>query len=322
MRLVKALRQRFRHWALGGPEPERTPITLTQRRVYVLPTRAGLAYAGSLVVMLAGAINYNLSLGHACVFFLAGLGIAAILATFRNLAHLQITPGRTEPVFAGSMALFGLVLHNHRTDSRPCLEVHTGGGASPRIDMAANDSMEIRLPVPATRRGWLVLPRVTLETTYPLGLVRAWAYAAPALKCLVYPQPAPHATPLLLDNNGRADGLRHRGSGDDFAGLRSHQPTDPLQHVAWKAAARHPEGELLAKMFAGESADTLWLDWNNLPPGMDDESRLSILTRWVCDAHGLDLEWGLRLPGGTQAPARGEAHYHRCLQALALHGQH
>lgn len=321
MNLADVLRQRFYRWALRGRAPEAVPVILTQRRVFVLPTRAGLAYAGSLVVMLVGAINYNLSLGHAFVFLLAGLGIATILATFRNLAQLRIMPGRAEPVFAGGHALFGLVLHNPRPGERPCLRLQAGDGPPLVIDVPGKDCAEARLPVPAIRRGWLNLPRVTLETTYPLGLVRAWAYAAPALTCLVYPQPALNAPPLPLGSGDHQGGLRRTGGSDDFSGLRSHQPADPLQHVAWKAAARHPDGELLTKMFAGESAETLWLDWDALPRDLDDETRLSLLARWVCDAHGAGLNWGLRLPRKTLAPTGGEAHYHRCLQALALHGQ-
>ncbi|QDX82768.1 hypothetical protein B9N43_00180 [Denitratisoma sp. DHT3] len=270
--------------------------------------------------MLVGAINYGLSLGHAFVFLLTGLGIAAILATFRNLARLRITPGRAEPVFAGDTAFFGLVLHNPRPDSRPELRLRAGNGAAVAVNVPGGDCIEAALPVPAAQRGWLPLPRVTLETSYPLGLVRAWAYAVPALNCLVYPRPAPLAPPLPLGDGGRTGGLRQSGGGDDFAGLRSHQPGDPRQHVAWKAAARHPEGELLTKTFAGESARTLWLDWERLPPGLDDESRLSLLARWVCDAHGAGLAWGLRLPGRSLKPASGAVHYHRCLQALALHG--
>ena len=62
--------------------------------MFVLPTRAGLAYLVALVVMLIGAINYPLSLGYALVFLLGGLGVSTILNTFRNLAHLRITTGR------------------------------------------------------------------------------------------------------------------------------------------------------------------------------------------------------------------------------------
>ena len=84
----------------------------------MLPTRAGIGYAASLLVMLLGAMNYNLSLGYALTFLLAGLGVTAILHTFRNLAHLSIAPGRVEPVFAGDSARFTLLLHNARSDER------------------------------------------------------------------------------------------------------------------------------------------------------------------------------------------------------------
>ncbi|MDO9451127.1 MAG: hypothetical protein Q7J21_11615, partial [Rugosibacter sp.] len=73
-RLRHFLHERFVRWALRVPTPEPTPITLVQRRVYVLPTRVGLAFAIALITIFLGAVNYNLSLGHALVFWLAGLG--------------------------------------------------------------------------------------------------------------------------------------------------------------------------------------------------------------------------------------------------------
>ena len=73
---------------LAGPEP--APIVLGQRRVFVLPTRAGLAFAATIVTLLIGSINYGLSLGYALTFLLAGLGVVSILHAFRNLVHLGI----------------------------------------------------------------------------------------------------------------------------------------------------------------------------------------------------------------------------------------
>ena len=49
------------------------------------------------------------------------------------------------------------------------------------------------LPVP---RGWLELPRLRLDTTYPLGLFRAWAYWRARQQVLVWPALDPHAPPL------------------------------------------------------------------------------------------------------------------------------
>lgn len=95
----------FQRWLFRLYGPEAAPIVLRQRRIYVLPTGAGLAYAVALGFMLIGAINYNLSLGYALVFLLAGLGLVTLLHTFRNLVQLEISPGRTEPVFAGMLPI-------------------------------------------------------------------------------------------------------------------------------------------------------------------------------------------------------------------------
>ena len=51
----------------------------------------------------------------------------------------------------------------------------------------------------------------------------------------------------------------------------------------------------------------------------DTEARLSQLTRWVLEAEGKHLSYGLRLPGTRIAPSRGATHQHACLKALALH---
>lgn len=318
-RLAAFLQERFFRWALRGHAPEVSPIKLTQRRIFVLPTRLGLAYAVSLIVMLIGAINYNLSLGYALVFLLAGLGATAILHTFRNLAYLQISPGRCEPVFAGEHARFGIVLTNQRNESRPAIRLRLPGQAAVEIEIPEQAGFEVSLELPAARRGWLPLPRITLETNYPLGLIRAWSYAAPDQRCLVYPTPAGAAPPLPA-MPGEDSGSAHIAAGmDDFSGLRLHQPADPPRHVAWKNAARQEEGPLLTKLFSGAAAQTLWLDWDMLEAYHDSELRLSLMTRWICDAHAAGITWGLRLSGKELTPDFSNAHFHACLKLLALY---
>lgn len=321
MQLTARLQQRFYEWALRGRPPEASPVILTQRRVYVLPTRAGLGYALSLGAMLLGSMNYSLSLGHVLTFLLGGLGVSAILNTFRNLAFLQITPGRSTPVFAGDAAHFGLVVHNARKAERPALRLRAGEGELIELQLPASDRVEALLPVKTTQRGWMPLPRVMIETRYPLGLVRAWAYAQPRQLCLVYPRLALEAPPLPAGSGDQRGSVKQGRGNDDFAGLRTHQASDSPRHVAWKAVARQHSDELLTKLFSGENAQSLWLDWDQLPPGLDLESRLSIMARWVCEASNARLTWGMRLPGESVAPDSGEAHQHTCLQALALYGQ-
>lgn len=316
---VAALRQGFARWLfrLRGPEP--APIVLVQRRIFVLPTPAGIVFGLTVVLLLIGSINYVLSLGFLLTFLLAGLGVVAIVHAFRNLVGLEIAPGRCDPVFAGETAAFGLLLRNPRPDDRLGLRLRAEGGEKVSTDAAAERVTELRLPLTTVRRGWQALPRVTLETTFPLGLVRAWSYFQPDLRCLVYPAPEREAPPAPWGHDG-ADGFRSEARGtDDFAGLRSHQPADPPRHVAWKAVARG--SPLLTKQFAGASTATLWLDWHLLPAEMDVEARLSRLTAWVLAAHAANTAFGLRLPGSELPPACDPTHVERALRRLALHGQ-
>lgn len=312
----------FRRWLflLRGPEP--APIILTQRRVFVLPTRAGLVYAASLGAMLIGSINYNLSLGYALTFLLAGLGVITILHSFRNLAQLEISPSRAEAVFAGATAHFGLSLCNRRAEDRYALALHLAEGRTVSTDVPAAGTAVASLPVRAPRRGWLRPGRVTLETRYPLGLIRAWSHFEPDMRCLVYPAPELGAPPLPLAGWGDSGGLRSGRGAEDFSGLRNHQPADPPRHVAWKAVLRHGGiGPLLTKQFAGASAALIWLDWNGLPPQLGTEARLSRLARWLIDAHSEGLVYGLRVPGKEIPPARGERHFQACIETLALYGE-
>ena len=326
--LRRTLPERFVAWAMrmsGTRPPEPVPVVLGQRRVYVLPTRGGLLYAVSLVVMLIGAINYNLSLGYGLVFLLAGLGVVAILHTFRNLAGIAITVGAPAPVFAGDTARFPLILHNPDERERRLLRLSLPGQpatATMTADLPPQGSTRVLLPLPAARRGWLTMPRATLETVWPLGLVRAWSYAAPALICLVYPRPADAAPPAPSSGDIGGGSLASDTGDEDFAGLRRHQPSDPPHHVAWKTAARQgAQAPLQTKQFSGTAAQALWFDWAQLPRGMETEARLAVLARWVLDAEAAGLSWGLRLPETEIAQAHGPAHTHACLKALALHGQ-
>lgn len=317
--LLRPWRERFVRWALRVRAPEPVPVVLVQRRIYVLPTRAGLLYAVALLVILIGAINYNLSLGYLLVFLLAGLGIAGTLHTFRNLLGLALAPGSPAAVFVGEKAVFPLLLHNPAARPRVLLQLCPEGGAHVACDIDGQTHTRVDLCVPTTRRGWQALPRIVIDSRWPLGLVRAWAYAAPAAACLVYPRPA-DAVPPPPTIGPLAGGRLASDSGDeDFAGLRRHQPSDPPHHVAWKAAARQPaDAPLQTKLFAGTAAQSLWLDWAALPSGLPVEERLSILARWVLDADAAGLAWGLRLPDRTLPQACGAAQRHAALQALAL----
>jgi uncharacterized protein (DUF58 family) len=293
-------------------------VDLVHRRVYILPARLGWFFGATLLVLLIGSINYALSLGFAVTFLLAGLGLAGMVHTARNLARIAISAGRAEPVFAGESAQFRLFLDGRAAFDRPAVLVrHLGSGSQLVVDIPARGVAEVVLSVPAEKRGRLALGRVMLETRFPLGLFRAWSYIEPDARCVVYPRPERSALPPFTGEAAAGAVPTPTPGSDDFAGLRGYQRSDSPRHIAWKAVARSEE--LLTKQFAGDAAAELWLDARLLPGGLTLEETLSRLAGWVLAAERMGAHYGLRLPGVEIPPARGDAHRGTCLQALALY---
>ena len=324
---MSALSQRLSLWLDRHREPEAGTVRLTQRRVYVLPTRNGLLFALTLLLMLGGCLNYNLGLGYVLTFLLASVALVAMLYTFRNLAHLELAAGRAEPVFAGGSAVFPVLMRNPTGLTRLSVGVaqaRSGVRAKTRVeapadwcDLPAGATGIALLRLPAARRGELRLPRLRVFTTYPLGLFTAWSNVHLDVRCLVYPCPEPGAVPMPLAQPGEAQGSQRGRGQDDFAGLRRYQPGDSPRQVAWKAVARGQD--LLTKQFTGVGAGELWLCWSDLPPELALEAKVSRLTRWVVEAARAGVPFGLDLPGTRHEPNTGYDHEHACLTSLALY---
>ncbi len=288
------------------------------RTIYILPTAQGLLFGTVLLMMLMGSINYANNLGFMLTFLLAGLGIVAILHTWRNLVGLELVAGRSEPVFAGQEARFEIRLVNLRHQPRGGINIRLPDGEPVACDLDGNSNTSLSLAIETHHRGQQPLGRFVLFTRYPMGLLHAWVYIELDNHCLVYPAPGSKMPPAQVPDY-RQSQKGDKGVGvDDFVGLRSYRDGDSIKHIHWETLAR--EQGLQTKQFGGDRADRRWLDWDALA-AMETEARLSALCRGVLDACEKQHEYGLRLPGTEIRPNRGPAHRHSCLAALALFGK-
>jgi uncharacterized protein (DUF58 family) len=312
--LFADLRQSISDWIFRASVPEASPVTLVQRRIFILPTRQGYVFALTVLVLLLASINYTLSLGFILTFLLASMAGVAMLHTWRNLAHLKLRPGRCDPVFAGDGAHFGITVETP-SQTRFAIAVRRRDEEPVYADIAVGETAPIALPVATPRRGLLRCGRLEIFTRYPVGLFHAWSYVEFNLNVIVYPRPDPRAgTPPSQSRNASEEGIPIAGD-EEFNMLRSYRPGDAPKLIAWKALAR--EQGLLTKEFSATASSELWLDWDEAFAA-DVEARLSVLTHWVVQADRFGQSYGLRIPGTVIAPGRGDAHRARCLEALAL----
>ncbi len=287
------------------------------RQIYILPTRYGLVFAGVVLLMVLGGLNYAANLALLLAFLLASVAVVGMLHTWRNLLGLELEAQAAPPVFAGDEAVFPVSLRETRGWRRPGLELRLEEGAGAlSLTLPAGGGAEAGIRVPAPRRGRLTLPRLEVASRYPLGLVRAWSRVELPARTLVYPRPAERGRRHLEPGYRRARaGDKGRGT-DDFVGLRPYRPGDPPSRLDWKALAR--ERGLVVREFGGDREEEVWIAWENQHG--DPEARLSAMCRALLEAAREGLHPGLVLPGRRIPPATGEAHRHRCLEALALYG--
>jgi uncharacterized protein (DUF58 family) len=312
--MLADLRQSISDWIFRANVPETPPVTLVQRRIFILPTRQGYVFAFTLVLLLLASINYTLSLGFVLTFLLASMAGVAMLHTWRNLAHLRLRPGRCDPVFAGETAHFGVTLETPSL-TRFSIAVRRRGEEPVYADIVVGEPAGLALPCATTRRGRLRCGRLEVFTRYPVGLFHAWSYVEFDLAVVVYPRPDPLAgNPPSLAHGDSEEGIPIPGD-EEFNMLRAYRPGDAPKLIAWKALARGRG--MLTKEFSASASSELWLDWQDAP-GASVEARLSALAHWVLQAEEYGQGYGLRLPGHSIAPDRGDVHRARCLEALAL----
>ncbi len=325
---LRGPREALRRWWLARLAPTER-WTLTQRNVYIVPTRAGLAFGGTMLLLLLASINYQLNLGFALTFLLAGSAVASMHMTHASLRGLQMHLKPPAPVFAGERCQIDLVLDNPTgvrhglgfafdalggaTGASPFAT--TGGSAWTFAEVPPQTQTVLALGFQAPLRGMHALPLLRVESRFPFGLFRAWTVWRPAGALWVYPRlevPAP-GLPPAVPVAGTAQ-QRSVAAGGEFDGLRTYRRGDTPRQIAWKKVARG--GELVSREGRESIQRELWLDWAEARLEAP-EARLSRLSAWVVAAEAAGHVYGLRMPGAPSALAQGVGHRAQLLQTLA-----
>jgi uncharacterized protein (DUF58 family) len=287
-----------------------------------LTARPTAAFGTLLFVLFAmwyGASSQNNAAAYLLFFVFGSVFLISIPHTLLNVSTLGAKAESAKPAFAGDDVSLPIEITNRSRVRRHgiCVTVPGTGGDEERVDeIAAGKAARVILRFPAKSRGEQRVGDLCLTSAYPLGFLRAVKHVDCSQRYLVYPKPA--GTRTLPVSQARSKQNRPQAEwdeGDDFAGVRAYVPGESQRHIDWKAVARGQP--LMTKRYTAETSGTLYLDFAAVPLN-DTESRLAQLALWIIEAERARHSYGLRLPGIEVAPSLGEAHFHRCLRALAL----
>lgn len=290
--------------------------------------------------MLLACINYNLSLGYMLTFFVFSVALGAMSRTHQNLVGLECSftsiTQKNDFCYVGDAAHVEFQLRNTaRLDKRAItVGFKSGHGFSAHIDEhltlspSAGATSKGHLELRGLPRGLHAAPPLTIASTYPLGIWRAWSYVfhpgAQTHGIWIFPAPR---TPLPnLLHLGASDSTNSviaplLGTQGDAVSHVEAAESAPARNIHWPSVAK---GQLAQRVLEDQTLEANRVEFGFAGCTVQGlEAQLEQLCAGVLHCQAQGIAFTLKL-NGLCIPASGEArcdaaHVLACLQALALH---
>ncbi len=283
--------------------------------VWVSPNSRTIGLAAVLAAMWYAGASQSNGAAYLLGFLLAAVAAISWVHTWANLRGIGLKLESIPPVFVGEELVIPAIMTGKR------LRPHFGLRATVKHSQQTTDFQEVgtegtrgKLRMIGQKRGHYHQFTVVISSTYPLGFFTASTKKIVATSYFIYPvlagsMPLPRS---LAPTREPTSGTRIEG--EDFGGTRTWRTGESQRHIDWKAAARGQP--LMTKEWTGDASLVLRLDWQALAP-QPTEARLSQLAQWIVTAERAGESYSLHLPAESIPANRGDAHFHRCLRALA-----
>lgn len=288
--------------------------------------------------------------GTRFLLFTLGIGVAAI-NTGNNLFYLLLAMMLSLIVISGLMSEYSLrrlEFHRHFPDLITAHEattvtlsvtnrnVHIPSFSLHLFDVIdGNDidrglwihhlppqrSVLLSYPLIATKRGWLRLDGLRVQTLFPFGLfLKRARYLTPS-KLLVGPQIKPMAVRFVdeLVSQGQGYSVPRRGHGTELHNLRLYQPGDDSRTIHWMSTAR--TSQLIVRETEAEDQRRLTVVLSTVAPDHSDvlfERAVTLVASLLWELS--QRSYAIRLVVGTADSGfgSGSTHFGTILHLLAL----
>ncbi len=305
---------------MRGQKHDRFAKFSKNNKVYIVPTKFGMAMFLSVLFMLLAGAAYGNNLVNLLGFFLAAIGFVTMIQTHNNVRGVNVTSAQMEPGYAGTSVRLTTIVESSDNQDHFHLEADALSFSSqPRLEFAqpvySRSKGKLTTSYKIETRGKYSIKRIKISSVFPLGLFYAWSFHKTEHDFFIYPTPSgSRDLPVPRLSYQSEAGARLQFAGEDYREHRPYQSTDSARHVDWRAFARGRP--LLTKRFDEGGPEAIILNWNQTLQ-QSDEAKLSQLSLWVELAHRSERSFSLQLPESKVDYGRDSLHAHRCWQELA-----
>ncbi|WP_100137900.1 DUF58 domain-containing protein [Snodgrassella alvi] len=290
---------------------------LRARNVRINLTRMGWGLAIACILLWIMAVNYQVNVAYALVFWLLGILLFGALAGIRQLTGLVLTIVPQQEYFAGKDCVLTLRACDSCKRTRwlwlQTAQEITGTASDWQLWTITPENTDFIWTLPPQRRG--ILPTLMLAgaSMAPFGLLMIKTHWEFTDEIVIFPEPVEHNIPTAR-TSGDEQSTQISLSGQDPAYLLPHQNTTSPRQIAWKYYAK--TGDLLDKYFeqGGTQVQPLLISYRDYPQGTSLEKMASMMCYRVLAADASGEKYILELP--RQRYEAATAQRTQCLNAL------
>lgn len=315
-RVKPFFKKRFNQW-LNKRMPAAPKQRLSNKNIFILPTKFGVAYVFSVFILFLLGTNYQNNLILLMSYLFSSLFLTAMMYSFFNLSRLQFIFNGRITAYAKQTIIIPLtvITNTQRFDISFAFEKNTHKHEG--VIEAGESSTKI--PFQSLLRGINDPGRLKISSEYPFGLFICWTHLD--FDCEVITYPAKNTFNSIkqsaAQHHEEINGNKIAEGGDDFGELREYKQGESNAKIAWKQLARGQGW--LTKTTQQALGHTIWLNLTQLPSAAL-ETKLEMLCFLMLDHHKHNIPFGLELNTIKIPPSMGNKHLKMCLEALAFYG--
>lgn len=206
-------------------------------------TPVGGLFLGVVALLYVASITSQSGLLLVPAGVLLGCFAVNCLSAWRALRRLELTAPGSAHVVEGQRLNQPWHVRNVGKSAAALVTAESAAGCLFKLpQLAAGADASVVPELQFHQRGVFAHDQLWLATAFPFGLVRVTRRLALAgevvVQPAVYPVAAPRAAGFDVMVGGKYRGHRQTGAGDQFSGVRPHQPGDSLRQIHWASSAK------------------------------------------------------------------------------------
>lgn len=294
---------------------------LKDHRVYIVPSKNGLIYLFTSIMVLLLGVIYSNNTALLISFLLISLFLLHMFFTNFNLAGLRIRNLSIKDSYLGETFNLNMQIENStRSEFHSLhLDLHFTDKESLTVKIptiSAQEHSRIEVPFRLDKRGVFSLSKVTLWTRFPMGLFYAWSPVSFQVEFCAYPKAlgvSLHDQLIVKTFDEESLEVQKQDIGD-FHEHSKYVSGSPLKNIDWKVFAKTEK--LYLKNYS--QGDIKYYRFQ-LNPAKNIEQELSQLSLWIRDISKTHNMWSLQIENTEIGPGNGDHFFKLTMKELAAY---